>query len=89
MSPAKLSKLELRLMEALWRVGPASVREIQEDLPAKRRPAYSTGSRASKPSSAAARSATPTFSKLSSPRTRHAGRSSRSSSPSSVAALSR
>jgi predicted transcriptional regulator len=29
-------------MDALWRVGPASVREIQEALPAKNRPAYTT-----------------------------------------------
>jgi predicted transcriptional regulator len=38
----KLSKLELKIMEALWTLGPSSVREIQESLPAKRRPAYTT-----------------------------------------------
>jgi predicted transcriptional regulator len=38
----KLTKIELRVMDALWRVGPASVREIQEALPAKTRPAYTT-----------------------------------------------
>jgi predicted transcriptional regulator len=38
----KLTKIELRVMDALWRLGPASVREIQEALPAKHRPAYTT-----------------------------------------------
>jgi predicted transcriptional regulator len=38
----KLSKLELKIMEALWTKGPSSVREIQESFPAKRRPAYTT-----------------------------------------------
>ena len=37
-----LTKVELRIMDAIWRVGPASVREIQEALPAKNRPAYTT-----------------------------------------------
>jgi BlaI family penicillinase repressor len=44
-SPAikpKLSKLELQIMEALWTLGPSSVREIQESFPAKKRPAYTT-----------------------------------------------
>jgi predicted transcriptional regulator len=40
--PPKLSKLELKIMEALWTKGPSSVREIQESFPAKRRPAYTT-----------------------------------------------
>ncbi len=38
----KLSRLELKIMEALWSKGPSSVREIQESFPAKRRPAYTT-----------------------------------------------
>jgi predicted transcriptional regulator len=38
----KLSKLELKIMQALWTKGAASVREIQESFPAKRRPAYTT-----------------------------------------------
>ena len=38
----KLSKLELKIMEALWSKGPSAVREIQESFPAKRRPAYTT-----------------------------------------------
>jgi predicted transcriptional regulator len=29
-------------MEALWTLGPCSVREIQESFPAKKRPAYTT-----------------------------------------------
>jgi BlaI family transcriptional regulator, penicillinase repressor len=37
-----LSKLELKIMQALWEHGPISVREIQESFPAKRRPAYTT-----------------------------------------------
>jgi len=38
----KLSKLELKIMEALWTKGASSVREIQEGFPAKGRPAYTT-----------------------------------------------
>ena len=38
----KLTKLELEVMGALWDLGSASVREIQEQLPAKRRAAYTT-----------------------------------------------
>jgi predicted transcriptional regulator len=38
----KLSKLELKIMEALWTRGALSVREIQEHFPARRRPAYTT-----------------------------------------------
>jgi BlaI family penicillinase repressor len=38
----KLSKLELQIMDALWRLGPCSVREIQESFSAKKRPAYTT-----------------------------------------------
>jgi BlaI family transcriptional regulator, penicillinase repressor len=41
-SKPKLTKLELRIMEALWTAGVSSVREIQETLPAKNRPAYTT-----------------------------------------------
>jgi BlaI family penicillinase repressor len=39
---AKLSKLELQIMEALWTRGHASIREIQEAFSEKRRPAYTT-----------------------------------------------
>jgi BlaI family penicillinase repressor len=38
----KLSKLELKIMEALWTKGPSAVREIQESFPTKSRPAYTT-----------------------------------------------
>ncbi|MBV9034922.1 MAG: BlaI/MecI/CopY family transcriptional regulator, partial [Acidobacteriaceae bacterium] len=33
---------ELQLLEKLWERGPSSVREIQESLPEKDRPAYTT-----------------------------------------------
>ena len=42
MTVRKLSKLELRIMEALWGNGPASVREVQETFPEAERPAYTT-----------------------------------------------
>ena len=42
MPQPKLSKLELKIMEALWTKGASSVREIQEHFPARRRPAYTT-----------------------------------------------
>ena len=38
----KLTKLELKIMEALWTLGPCSVREILESFPPKKRPAYTT-----------------------------------------------
>ena len=42
MAAPKLTKLEMRVMDALWTMGPASVREIQESFPARDRPAYTT-----------------------------------------------
>jgi BlaI family penicillinase repressor len=39
---SKLTKLELQVMEALWRSGSCSVREIQETFPEPDRPAYTT-----------------------------------------------
>jgi len=42
MTPPRLSKLELRIMETLWTGGTLSVREIQERFPARGRPAYTT-----------------------------------------------
>jgi BlaI family penicillinase repressor len=42
MALPRLSRLELKVMEALWKKGALSVREIQETFPAKRRPAYTT-----------------------------------------------
>lgn len=38
----KLTTLELRIMEAVWKLRSCSVREIQEAFPAARRPAYTT-----------------------------------------------
>lgn len=42
MASPRLSKLELQIMDALWRLGVSSVREIQEAFPEKDRPAYTT-----------------------------------------------
>ena len=42
MPSPKLTKLELQVMEALWRQGACSVREIQETFPEPNRPAYTT-----------------------------------------------
>jgi predicted transcriptional regulator len=41
MTQPKLSRLELRILEALWAQGKASIREIQEAFP-EPRPAYTT-----------------------------------------------
>ena len=41
MTQPKLTKLELRILEALWAQGKASIREIQETFP-EPRPAYTT-----------------------------------------------
>ena len=38
----KLTRFELEVMEALWALESASVREVQERLPARKRPAYTT-----------------------------------------------
>lgn len=40
--PVKLTRLELEIMGAVWALGSASVREIQERLPERKRPAYTT-----------------------------------------------
>jgi predicted transcriptional regulator len=42
MSLPRLSKFDLRIMEALWSRGPSSIREIQEAFPEHGRPAYTT-----------------------------------------------
>ena len=42
MSLPKLTKLELRIMEALWSRGTSSIREIQQAFPERHRPAYTT-----------------------------------------------
>jgi BlaI family penicillinase repressor len=38
----KISRFELQLLEKLWQLGPCSVGEVQESLPQKDRPAYTT-----------------------------------------------
>jgi BlaI family penicillinase repressor len=38
----KLSKLEIQIMETLWTHGEASIREMQDAFPAKKRPGYTT-----------------------------------------------
>jgi predicted transcriptional regulator len=38
----RLTKLELRIMEALWTRGPSAVREILERFPEDSKPAYTT-----------------------------------------------
>lgn len=42
MAEPKLSKLELRIMDTLWTLGKASIREIQDTFPEDNRPAYTT-----------------------------------------------
>ncbi len=38
----KVTKAELQLLELMWKLGPASIREVQEGLPEKSRLAYTT-----------------------------------------------
>ena len=42
MSPPRLTRLEMQIMEALWTNGPSAIREIQEAFPKRKRPAYTT-----------------------------------------------
>src|SRR3954468_21939746 len=42
MAQPKITRFELELLDQLWKLGAASVREIQEALPEKDRPAYTT-----------------------------------------------
>lgn len=42
MPAPKLSRMEYQIMEALWDKSEASLREIQESFPARRRPGYTT-----------------------------------------------
>lgn len=42
MTEPKLSRLEFEIMEALWTRGESSIREIQEAMPGRRKPAYTT-----------------------------------------------
>ena len=38
----KLTRFEMEIMKALWELGRASIREIREKLPERKRPAYTT-----------------------------------------------
>lgn len=42
MARTRVTKFELQLLERLWELGSGSVREVQESLPEKHRPAYTT-----------------------------------------------
>ena len=42
MPSARLSKLEFQIMQALWSRGQLSIREMQEEIPARKTPAYTT-----------------------------------------------
>ena len=42
MTVPKLSKLEMRVMEALWAHGPSAIREIHDAFPKRGKPAYTT-----------------------------------------------
>ena len=42
MTRRRLTRLEMRVMDALWTHGPASVRQVQETFPETERPAYTT-----------------------------------------------
>jgi len=39
---SRLTRFELEIMDVLWPLGEASVREVRDALPADRRPAYTT-----------------------------------------------
>ena len=42
MTEARLSRFEIQIMETLWKRGEASIREMQEAFPEKKRPGYTT-----------------------------------------------
>jgi BlaI family penicillinase repressor len=42
MAGTRLTKLEIQIMETLWTRGEASIREMQEAFPKKKRPGYTT-----------------------------------------------
>ncbi|HEV7922151.1 MAG TPA: BlaI/MecI/CopY family transcriptional regulator [Thermoanaerobaculia bacterium] len=42
MSKTKLTPFELEIMDVVWKLGEPSVREVQEGLSEKKRPAYTT-----------------------------------------------
>src|ERR1700691_4525736 len=39
---SRLTRLELKVLDAMWKQGVCSLREIQQSFPEKKRPAYST-----------------------------------------------
>lgn len=42
MAAIRLTKFEIKIMETLWAKGEASIREMQEAFPEKKRPGYTT-----------------------------------------------
>jgi predicted transcriptional regulator len=42
MAQPRIPKSEFQILQQLWKIGPASVREIHESLPYEARPAYTT-----------------------------------------------
>ncbi|HET7215003.1 MAG TPA: BlaI/MecI/CopY family transcriptional regulator [Terriglobia bacterium] len=42
MANPPVTRSEFQLLQKLWELGPASVREVQQSLPEKERPAYTT-----------------------------------------------
>lgn len=42
MAGARLTKFEMQIMDTVWDRGEASIREMQEAFPAKKRPGYTT-----------------------------------------------
>ena len=42
MTEARLSRLEIQIMETLWKRGEASIRDMREAFPEKKRPGYTT-----------------------------------------------
>jgi BlaI family transcriptional regulator, penicillinase repressor len=42
MANSPVTRSEFQLLQKLWELGPASVREVQQSLPEKGRPAYTT-----------------------------------------------
>ncbi len=42
MATPKLTKLQMQILDVMWRLGPCSVREIQEAFPEAQRPAFTT-----------------------------------------------
>ena len=42
MTEARLSRLEIQIMETLWERGEASIRDMREAFPEKKRPGYTT-----------------------------------------------